>query len=430
MSNKLKEFNNICDIPENTIAVDGFVYSLDGWKHPGGHQIMIFGGNDVSVQYKMIHPFHNDNMRNKMPIVGKLVNYDTDYTFGSDFEKELKSEVSKIVPPHKMYATPGFKLRLLLYSINYIVLIYYYINYGASILLCTLLGFSEALIGLNVQHDANHGAIFKNPLLNDFFGFGADLIGGNKYLWLQQHWTHHAYTNDIVNDPDAKSIEPFVFLHNYKDKNKKQSYITKYQHIYIIPLFALYWLSSIISTEFLTNIQYSVDKYSKINFNNSYIKKARYISIILRVIHIYIKIITQLYFYDIYMVLLYVLYGSVISSLSLAIPFSLSHNFIDVDREPKNKDWYKAQVETSCTYGGKYIGYLCGGLNYQIEHHLFPRMNSAWYPYIRDSVERVCKKHNVKYTYYPTFIDNFRSTLKYIKNIGELIDIKKEYIIS
>ena len=133
----------------------------------------------------------------------------------------------------------------------------------------------------------------------------------------------------------------------------------------------------------------------------------------------------KLYFYDIYQALLYVLYSSVISSLSLAIPFSLSHNFIDADREPKNKDWYKAQVETSCTYGGKYIGYLCGGLNYQIEHNLFQRMNSAWYPYIRDSVEKVCKKHNVKYTYYPTFIDNLRSTLKYIKNIGELADIKK-----
>ena len=94
-----------------------------------------------------------------------------------------------------------------------------------------MLGFSEALIGLNVQHDANHGAIFKNPLWNDFFGFGADLIGGNKYLWLQQHWTHHSYTNDIIDDPDTKSIEPFVLLHNYKDSIGKRNNFTKYQHV-------------------------------------------------------------------------------------------------------------------------------------------------------------------------------------------------------
>ena len=70
---KLKEYNDVCDIPENTVAIDGFIYSLEGWNHPGGQQIMIFGGNDVSVYYKMIHPFHNDNMRNKMPLVGKYL---------------------------------------------------------------------------------------------------------------------------------------------------------------------------------------------------------------------------------------------------------------------------------------------------------------------------------------------------------------------
>jgi hypothetical protein len=64
---------------------------------------------------------------------------------------------------------------------------------------------SQASIGLNVQHDANHGAVSPNPFWNELLGFGADLIGGCKYLWLQQHWTHHAFTNDIERDPDASS---------------------------------------------------------------------------------------------------------------------------------------------------------------------------------------------------------------------------------
>ena len=187
-------------------------------------------------------------------------------------------------------------------------------------------------------------------------------------------------------------------------------------------MFSLYWLSSIFSFEIITGLQYSVNKYSEINFNNSYIQSKKDISVILRLLYLYLKCFSQFKHYDTALALVYILYTSFIASLTLAIPFSLSHNFENVERFPSKKDWYKSQVETSSTYGGKYVGYLCGGLNYQIEHHLFPRMSSAWYPYIQDTVMRVCKKHNVKYTYYPTFLDNFKSTIKYVINIS---DIKK-----
>ena len=103
------------ELPDNTIAIDGVVYSLDDWEHPGGNQIRLFGGNDVSVQYRMIHAFHGEDTRKVMPVVGKLLNYNKDYTFDSEFEKELKEEVKKIVLPHKMYATQGFKYRVILY---------------------------------------------------------------------------------------------------------------------------------------------------------------------------------------------------------------------------------------------------------------------------------------------------------------------------
>ena len=119
-------------------------------------------------------------------------------------------------------------------------------------------------------------------------------------------------------------------------------------------------------------------------------------------------------------------YMGVVESLSLAIPFALSHNFEDSERDPiaesrqsgKPVDWYKAQVETSSTYGGRIAGYLTGGLNFQIEHHLFPRMSSAWYPYIQPAVREVCAKHGVRYAYYPTFWSNWASTLQYIKDAG------------
>lgn len=114
-------------------------------------------------------------------------------------------------------------------------------------------------------------------------------------------------------------------------------------------------------------------------------------------------------------------------SVTLAALFALSHNFEQVDRDPtkgargddgKAVCWFKSQVETSSTYGSFIAGALKGGLNFQVEHHLFPRMSSAWYPYIAPSVTKVCKKHGVRYAYYPWVHQNFISTVKYLHQAG------------
>merc|ERR1712151_1069454 len=122
----------------------------------------------------------------------------------------------------------------------------------------------------------------------------------------------------------------------------------------------------------------------------------------------------------------HILLMGAVESLVLSGLFALSHNFMHSDRDP-TKDyrekgnqvcWFKAQVETSSTYGGAISGYLTGGLNFQVEHHLFPRMSSAWYPYIAPTVREVCKKHGVKYAYYPWIWQNFASTFKYVNEVG------------
>ncbi|KAJ1473915.1 fatty acid desaturase-domain-containing protein [Baffinella frigidus] len=182
-----------------------------------------------TVQYRMIHPFHAGNMVAKMPKVGTVSDYRMDYTFGSDFEVELKAAVAKVVKPSERFATPGFWFRLVCYISLYLACLVTYVTHGSSWALCTVFGAFirltvAAFIGLNVQHDGNHGAISPNPALNELFGFGADMIGGAKYLWLQQHWTHHAFTNDVTRDPDSSSADPFFLFHNYpKDSPLRQA---------------------------------------------------------------------------------------------------------------------------------------------------------------------------------------------------------------
>jgi len=144
----------------------------------------------------------------------------------------------------------------------------------------------------------------------------------------------------------------------------------------------------------------------------------------------------------------------------LTFVFVVSHNFEGSDRDPtnilhvnknnvivasskseekeekknnnENSDpstpvcWYKAQAETSCTYGGTIGMLLTGGLNLQIEHHLFPRISSWYYPLIQDDIRKCCERHNVTYSYYPTLFHNIVSMFKYVRSVG-IASVLKEH---
>ena len=59
-------------------AGKGIIYDINSFHHPGGASIHVFGGNDVTVQYKMIHPYHTDKHLEKMAKVGKVADFVTE----------------------------------------------------------------------------------------------------------------------------------------------------------------------------------------------------------------------------------------------------------------------------------------------------------------------------------------------------------------
>ena len=66
---------SLSSLKSHEVCIDGVIYDLEGFDHPGGDAIMVFGGNDVTVQYKMIHAYHTDKHLEKMRRVGKVVDY-------------------------------------------------------------------------------------------------------------------------------------------------------------------------------------------------------------------------------------------------------------------------------------------------------------------------------------------------------------------
>mgnify|MGYP005843578091 CR=1 FL=1 len=126
----------------------------------------------------------------------------TRYKFDTEFEREIKREVFKIVRRGREFGTWGWYSRAFFYIGLFFYLQYKWMFTGTSIALAIAYGVSQGLIGLNVQHDSNHGAASKKPWINDLLGLGADFIGGSKWLWLEQHWTVSYW-----NTPTRQSIK-------------------------------------------------------------------------------------------------------------------------------------------------------------------------------------------------------------------------------
>jgi len=408
------------------VVIDSVIYDLDGFDHPGGSSILIFGGNDVTVQYKMIHPFHTSKHLEKMRMVGQVKDAVKQYAFDTPFEREVKSEVFKIVGRGREYGTWGYFARAFFYMSLMAYLQYLWVTQGASWMLALVFGIVQASIGLNVQHDANHGAASKKPWVNDLLGLGADFIGGSKWLWMQQHWTHHAFTNHGELDPDAFSAEPMMLFHDYPLDHPARRSWHKIQAVLFLPILSFYWLSSVFNPQIL-DLQQRGAQSVGIKMDNDFTKSRRKYAVTIRLLYIYWNVVCPFRHTGFaWATFGQILFMGVSESITLAALFALSHNFEHSNRDPlkptretgEHMCWFKAQVETSSTYGGLISGALTGGLNFQIEHHLFPRMSSAWYPFIAPKVREVCAKHGVRYAYYPWVHQNFISTVRYMHQAG------------
>ena len=222
-------------------------------------------------------------------------------------------------------------------------------------------------------------------------------------LWFSLlHLQHHTYTNHHEKDPDSYGAEPMLLFNDYEPGHPKRTFIHQFQAFYYIFVLAGYWLSSVFNPQVL-DLQQRGAQSVGIKMESDYIARSRKYAIGLRLLYIYTNIFAPILKQGFsWNVVGHILVMGASSSLTLAVLFALSHNFEHVDRDPtyaaRHGDtgdqqvcWFKSQVETSSTYGGFISGCLTGGLNFQVEHHLFPRMSSAWYPYIAPTVREICK---------------------------------------
>mmetsp|Transcript_19609 Transcript_19609/g.25846 ORF Transcript_19609/g.25846 Transcript_19609/m.25846 type:complete len:447 (+) Transcript_19609:104-1444(+) len=405
------------------VAIEGKVYNIAEFAnvHPGGEEIRFFGGHEATSAYYSLHLTHSKPSK----VLGKYLvgtieekSAEGSYDMHSPFAKEVRKAVQdKLMElPNKWWAPSWVHWRTFLILTCTFSFDFSWCYYGPTLLKTFLLAFCMALVGLNIQHDANHGAFSKKPWINKVLGYTQDYIGGSRMLWIRQHVVgHHPNTSHEEFDPDVISGLPIMILHSKFFTERKWFHALQHVYVWILLCFlALSWVFMDIQSAW--NMQ--LGGWASVNKR---MNKEKYFSIFGKMAFI-LRFLGMGWYHtnSLPLTLGHFILLTALGGGYLGFFFILSHNFDDaVHATTQETDcWYKIQAESSSNVGGFPLLVLNGGLNYQIEHHLFPRVSSAHYHYIAPTVKAVCEKHGVQYTHFPTVGENFKSTCNFLRNMG------------
>lgn len=395
-----------------------------------------FSGRDATQAFISYHRRAFPHDAHKDALVGTTTV--SEYQNDADY-LELCAIVDKVLPRHKSFAPPSYFLKVtILLIVSFSLEFYMHFTGNYVWYLCAPLGWCMALIGLNVQHDANHGSVSRNPMVNKVLGLTQNWIGGSHIDWIHQHNVqHHVFCGDIKDDPDLDGSS-FIRLNPFKPMLKNHAL----QHFYIPVMLAGFGFS-VVTTSFIhclkaknhTKMSPHLKEFLNLEFFTTGLFYFRwFICPYLFTSAHSSALVTFLHISPMFMV----------AGFYLAMFFLISHNYEGVQMfdehrisnpstdalptgaKPKSHSFLYRQVASSSNVGGPLLAIVNGGLNYQIEHHLFPRMSHVHYPTVAPIVKEYCKAHDIPYIHFPTVYDNCMSCIRHLKHMGnsEISDVK------
>lgn len=340
------------------------------------------------------------------------------------FFQSLKADVERYFNTTGLKKTGNWKLyskTVILVPLGlaiYIMLLSLHLGLWAGIGLSLAFGLTLAGIGFNVMHDANHGSYSTKKWVNDILGLSLNALGSNAFMWKQKHnILHHTYTNvDGMDDDIAKS----PIIRQCTTQVWKPAH--RVQHLYLWPAYALSSLFWIFYTDFA--------KYSSKSIMTTPLKmdaKEHFVFWLSKILYVVFYVIVPIAVVGWLPWLIGFLCMHIALGLSLSVVFQLAHvveetdfHFVGDEDKVIENEWAIHQINTTVDFarGNKLISWFVGGLNYQVEHHLFPRISHIHYPEISKIVEQKCREFNIAYNAMPSMWAAIGSHYRFMKTMG------------
>lgn len=424
------------------MIIRGEVYDVTDFEHPGGkHMMALAVGRDATLMFESAHVRDErpEKMLKSLPKGPALEELErTGYSFdrpqedwASPNQSELYNTIRKrvceeILKPDGRLAAPNGARGVPLWHITSVI-VTWLVTAAAfllrpSVITGAALGLSMCWIGLAVQHTANHGGLLQDTRMGYLLGLLNDIgPGGSSLVWRYHHQcSHHTYCNDAVLDQDAHSSYPIVRL----EKTQAIEPWHEFQWLYGPLSFSLLWFAIQ-----MQDFQCLLDARSfLVRFKGTSATEI-VLALCLKLLHISWFFLLPIAIHGVPAMLLPCASALVFGSFWLSALFIVSHNLLqckqaDVPQGAKG-DWAKYQIETSASWGGAVGSFFTGGLNLQIEHHLFPCMAHHLYPQVQVIVKEECTRANINYAAYPYFGGIFIDHVRFLYAYGR-VDPKHE----
>ncbi|MGD1890737.1 MAG: fatty acid desaturase family protein [Cyclobacteriaceae bacterium] len=312
---------------------------------------------------------------------------------------------------------------LALYFGSYAAILTLSVNPWLLLPFAILMGVGKAGIGMSVMHDALHGSYSRNATVNRWVGYATYFIGANPTVWKIQHNVlHHTYTNIHGLDDDIRT-KLIIRL----SKHAPLQWVHRYQYVYVFFLYGFNTLFFIVG-DFIKLLKYNrggMVKRQKVRFNIELSKL-----IFTKVLYIFFTIVLPMIITPLtwWQVLIGVLAMHFTAGYILTLVFQMAHIVEGVEQPLPNEEgnienaWAIHQLETTANFAryNRLLNWYVGGLNFQVEHHLFPNICHIHYEDISPIVEQTAKEFQLPYHEMPRFRDALSSHVKMMKSLGEI----------
>ncbi len=346
-------------------------------------------------------------------------------TVSQSFHVELKHRINSYF--EKAGKAPTGNLRLFMkaavlltaFIIVYIHLVFFTPPAFWAVMESVLLGGIFSAIGFNIMHDGAHGSFSRHKWVNRLASFSLNVLGGSSFMWNMKHNViHHAYTNidGIDDDIDAK---PFLRL----CETQKAYKIHRYQHLYFWATYSLLYLYWVFVSDYK---KYFLRKVGPIPLKKMTIAdKISFWSF--KLLHGILFVALPIFMVGFEPWLVGFLVSGLFAGLVLSLVFQLAHTVehasFPMPDEKSGKieeEWAIHQLKTTSNFAtkSKLVSWLVGGLNFQVEHHLFPKISHIHYPAISKIVKQTCLEYGVVYLEHRRVYHAVVSHISFLQQMG------------
>lgn len=341
------------------------------------------------------------------------------------FHGELKKRISDYFKEVGTSPTGNYKLFIkaivlvVSFLFVYIHLLFFTPAVWLALVECIILGGLTAAIGFNVMHDGMHGSFSRYKWVNHLAGLSLNFLGANNFMWKSKHNViHHTYTNIDGVDDDIEA-KPFLRL----CETQKYYKVHRFQHWYFWAAYSLLYLWWVFFTDY--------KKYFLRRIGPTPLTKMTIMDHVsfwaFKLLHLGLFVVLPIYILGFSTWIVGFLVYGMFAGLVLSIVFQLAHtvehtHFPNADpvTNRMEDEWAIHQLKTTANFAtrNKLISWWVGGLNFQIEHHLFPRISHVHYPAISKIIKKACQDFGVPYIEYPKMRLAIASHVTHLKHLS------------